>query len=67
MAAASRGQWRAGRAPRLFVAVAIVELTGSIAFQNMSCTFNSALGVPAQGFRPLPRALAEGSAAIAAD
>ena len=28
----------------------IVELTGLIAFQNMSSKFNSALGVPAQGF-----------------
>ena len=29
---------------------AIVELTALIAFQNMSSKFNSALGVPAQGF-----------------
>lgn len=29
---------------------AIVELTGLIAFQNLSSKFNSALGVPAQGF-----------------
>jgi alkylhydroperoxidase family enzyme len=29
---------------------AIVELTGLIAFQNMSSKFNSALGIPAQGF-----------------
>lgn len=29
---------------------AIVELTGLIAFQNMSSKFNSALDVPAQGF-----------------
>ena len=29
---------------------AIVELTGLIAFQNMSSKFNSALGVPSQGF-----------------
>ena len=29
---------------------AIVELTGLVAFQNMSSKFNSALGVPAQGF-----------------
>jgi AhpD family alkylhydroperoxidase len=29
---------------------AIIELTGLIAFQNMSSKFNSALGVPAQGF-----------------
>ena len=37
---------------------AIVELTGLIAFQNMSSKFNSALGVPAQGFchvsEPMP-------------
>ena len=29
---------------------AIVELTGLIAFQNLSSKFNSALGVPPQGF-----------------
>lgn len=34
---------------------AIVELTGLIAFQNMSSKFNSALGVPPQGFRQIPR------------
>ena len=34
----------------------IVELTGLIAFQNMSSKFNSALGVPAQGFCKMPRA-----------
>ena len=33
---------------------AIVELTGLIAFQNMSSKFNSALKVPAQGFCKLP-------------
>jgi uncharacterized peroxidase-related enzyme len=33
---------------------AIVELTGLIAFQNMSSKFNSALGVPAQGFCKIP-------------
>ena len=32
----------------------IVELTALIAFQNLSAKFNSALGVPAQGFCPLP-------------
>lgn len=32
----------------------IVELTGLIAFQNMSSKFNSALGVPAQGFCKIP-------------
>jgi AhpD family alkylhydroperoxidase len=35
---------------------AIVELTGLIAFQNLSSKFNSALGVPAQGFCELARA-----------
>lgn len=34
---------------------AIVELTGLIAFQNLSSKFNSALGVPAQGFCEIPR------------
>jgi len=29
---------------------AVIELTGLIAFQNMSSKFNSALGVPPQGF-----------------
>ncbi|MCP4327295.1 MAG: carboxymuconolactone decarboxylase family protein [Alphaproteobacteria bacterium] len=33
---------------------AIVELTGLIAFQTMSNRFNSALGVPAQGFCRVP-------------
>lgn len=32
----------------------IVELTGLIAFQNLSSKFNAALGVPAQGFCRLP-------------
>ena len=32
---------------------AIVELTGLIAFQNMSSKFNAALAIPAQGFCPL--------------
>ena len=35
---------------------AIVELTGLIAFQNLSSKFNSALGVPAQGFCKMPGA-----------
>ncbi len=34
----------------------LVELTGLIAFQNMSSKFNSALAVPAQGFCPIPQA-----------
>ena len=33
---------------------AIVELTGLIAFQNLSSKFNSALDVPAQGFCHVP-------------
>ena len=33
---------------------AIVELTGLIAFQNLSSKFNSALDVPSQGFCKLP-------------
>lgn len=32
----------------------VVELTGLIAFQNLSSKFNSALDVPAQGFCKLP-------------
>jgi AhpD family alkylhydroperoxidase len=34
----------------------IVELTALIAFQNLSSKFNSALGVPAQGFCKFPSA-----------
>jgi alkylhydroperoxidase family enzyme len=34
---------------------AIVELTGLIAFQNLSSKFNSALDVPSQGFCKLPQ------------
>lgn len=33
----------------------VVELTGLIAFQNLSSKFNSALDVPAQGFCKLPK------------
>jgi len=33
---------------------AIIELTALIAFQNLSSKFNSALGVPAQGFCQIP-------------
>jgi AhpD family alkylhydroperoxidase len=35
---------------------AIIELTGLIAYQNMSSKFNAALGVPAQGFCAVPGA-----------
>ena len=51
------------RAAALFGEDAVIELTGLIAFQNMSSKFNAALGVPAQGFcridafpRPPPEA-----------
>lgn len=33
---------------------AVVELSGLIAFQNLSSKFNSALDVPAQGFCQIP-------------
>ncbi|MEQ9350016.1 MAG: carboxymuconolactone decarboxylase family protein [Alphaproteobacteria bacterium] len=46
---------------RYFDDDAIVELTGLIAFQNMSSKFNSALAVPAQGFCRLPNAADRGS------
>ncbi len=36
---------------------AVVELTGLIAFQNMSSKFNAALAVPSQGFCPVPAAV----------
>jgi alkylhydroperoxidase family enzyme len=33
---------------------AVIELTGLIAFQNLSSKFNAALDVPAQGFCQRP-------------
>jgi AhpD family alkylhydroperoxidase len=42
------------RVKRHFDGDALVELTALIAFQNMSSKFNSALGVPPQGFCRLP-------------
>ncbi|MEG6508657.1 carboxymuconolactone decarboxylase family protein [Methyloligella sp. 2.7D] len=39
---------------RFFDEDAIVELTGLIAFQNLSSRFNAALAVPPQGFCKLP-------------
>lgn len=39
-----------GEVKRHFDDDAVIELTGLIAFQNLSSKFNSALGVPAQGF-----------------
>jgi AhpD family alkylhydroperoxidase len=51
------------RLAALFGADGAIELTGLVAFQNMSSKFNAALGVPAQGFcrvdafpRPPPEA-----------
>jgi alkylhydroperoxidase family enzyme len=44
----------AQRLKRHFDADAVVELTGLVAFQNLSSKFNSALDVPAQGFCELP-------------
>lgn len=38
----------------------VVELTGLIAFQNLSSKFNSALDVPAQGFCTIPTRAAGG-------
>jgi uncharacterized peroxidase-related enzyme len=42
------------RVKRHFDDDALIELTGLIAFQNLSSRFNAALGVPAQGFCSLP-------------
>ena len=42
---------------RHFTDDAIIELTGVIAFQNLSSKFNAALGVPPQGFCELPTLL----------
>jgi len=39
---------------------ALVELTGMIAFQNMSSKFNSALDIPSQGFCEIPLTKLEG-------
>ncbi len=44
------------RLARHFDEDAMVELTGLIAFQNLSSKFNSALDVPAQGFCRIPGA-----------
>jgi alkylhydroperoxidase family enzyme len=43
---------------------AIVELTGLIAFQNLSSKFNSTLAVPPQGFCRLPIVLNRASSAV---
>jgi alkylhydroperoxidase family enzyme len=34
---------------------AMIELTGLIAFQNMSAKFNAALDIPSQGFCQMPK------------
>jgi AhpD family alkylhydroperoxidase len=44
----------AGRVKAEFGEDAMVELTGLIAFQNMSAKFNAALDIPSQGFCRLP-------------
>ena len=44
----------AGRVKAEFGEDAMVELTGLIAFQNMSAKFNAALDIPSQGFCQLP-------------
>ena len=43
-----------GRLRGFFDEDGIIELTGLIAFQNLSSKFNSALDVPPQGFCQLP-------------
>ena len=48
-----------GQLRKYFDDDAIVELTASVAFQNMSSKFNSALAVPPQGFCQLPRRAAD--------
>jgi AhpD family alkylhydroperoxidase len=42
------------RLKEFFADDAVIELTGLIAFQNLSSKFNAALAVPAQGFCRLP-------------
>lgn len=44
-----------GRLRQHFSEEAVVELTGLVAFQNMSSKFNSALAIPPQGFCDLPQ------------
>jgi AhpD family alkylhydroperoxidase len=53
----------ADRLKLLFDENALVELTGLIAFQNMSSKFNAALDVPSQGFCQVPAATSPGSPA----
>lgn len=49
---------------RHFTDDAIIELTGLIAFQNLSSKFNAALGVPPQGFCALPTPLSGDGAPV---
>ena len=44
----------AGRVKTEFGEETMIELTGLIAFQNMSAKFNAALDIPSQGFCQLP-------------
>jgi alkylhydroperoxidase family enzyme len=53
-----------GRVKRHFDDDAVVELTALIAFQNLSSKFNAALGVPPQGFCPVPERSAPGSGTL---
>jgi len=46
---------------------AIIELTGLIAFQNLSSKFNSALDIPAQGFCKIPTASKQTQTAVRTD
>ena len=43
-----------GRLKQVFDDDSIVELTGLVAFQNLSSKFNAALDIPAQGFCRIP-------------
>lgn len=53
------------RVKRHFEDSAVIELTGLIAFQNMSSKFNAALAVPPQGFCRLPDSHADRKQAAA--
>jgi AhpD family alkylhydroperoxidase len=44
----------AGRVKAEFGEETMIELTGLVAFQNMSAKFNAALDIPSQGFCQLP-------------
>jgi len=48
------GDELAGRVKAEFGENTMVELTGLIAFQNMSAKFNAALDIPSQGFCQIP-------------